>query len=66
MKACGILVLFLAGSLVVRADDDTVTLPEMLQGAQQWAQENLDTNVLPRQINAPEGYALKTPLPLTC
>jgi len=46
MKACGILVLFLAGSLVARADDDTVTLPEMIQGAQQWAQENLDTNVL--------------------
>ncbi len=46
MKAYGILVLFLAGSLVARADDDTVTLPEMIQGAQQWAQENLDTNVL--------------------
>ena len=46
MKACGILVLFLAGSLVARADDDTVTLPELVQGAQQWAQENLGTNVL--------------------
>ena len=46
MKACGILMLFLAGSLVARADSDTVTLPEMIQGAQQWAQENLDTNVL--------------------
>lgn len=46
MKACGVLVLFLAGSLVARADDDTVTLPELVQGAQQWAQENLDTNVL--------------------
>jgi membrane-bound lytic murein transglycosylase D len=47
MKASGILVLFLAGSLAVaRADDDTVTLPELVQGAQQWAQENLDTNVL--------------------
>src|ERR1039457_3604300 len=41
-----ILVLFLASSLVVRADDDTVTLPELVQGAQEWAQENLDTNVL--------------------
>ena len=40
------LVLFLAGSLVARADDDTVTLPELVQGVQQWAQENLDTNVL--------------------
>jgi membrane-bound lytic murein transglycosylase D len=46
MKACGILMLFLAGSLAARAQDDTVTLPEMIQGAQQWAQENLDTNVL--------------------
>ncbi len=46
MKACGILVLFLAGSVVARADDGTVTMPELIQGAQQWAQENLDTNVL--------------------
>ena len=46
MKACGILMFFLAGSLVAQADDDTVTLPELVQGAQQWAQENLDTNVL--------------------
>ena len=46
MKAYGILVLLLAGSLVARADDVTVTLPELIQGAQQWAQENLDTNVL--------------------
>jgi membrane-bound lytic murein transglycosylase D len=46
MKVCGILVLFLAGSLIARADDDRVTLPEMIQGAQQWAQENLDTNVI--------------------
>jgi membrane-bound lytic murein transglycosylase D len=46
MKTCGILVFFLAGSLVARADDDTVTIPELVQGAQQWAQENLDTNIL--------------------
>jgi peptidoglycan lytic transglycosylase D len=46
MKACGLLVLLLAGSLVARADDDTVTLPDLIQGAQQWAQENLDSNVL--------------------
>ncbi len=46
MKMCGLLVLFLAGSLVARADDDTVTMPELIQGAQQWAQENLDTNVV--------------------
>jgi membrane-bound lytic murein transglycosylase D len=29
-----------------RAQDKTVTLPELMQDAQQWAQENLDTNVL--------------------
>jgi len=40
---CGLL---LAGPLTARAEDDTVTLPDLVQGAQQWAQENLDTNVL--------------------
>ncbi len=38
--------LLLAGSQLARADDDTITLPDLVQGAQQWAQENLDTNVL--------------------
>jgi peptidoglycan lytic transglycosylase D len=37
--------MFLAGLLFARADD-TISLPELIQGAQQWAQENLDTNVL--------------------
>jgi peptidoglycan lytic transglycosylase D len=46
VKACVLLAVFLVGSLVARADDDTVTLPDLIQGAQQWAQENLDTNVL--------------------
>jgi len=46
MKACVLLGFFLAGSLVARADDDTVTMPELIQGAQQWAQENLDTNIV--------------------
>ncbi len=47
MKAWGMLGLFLAGLLVAQAqDDDTITLPDIMQGAQQWAQENLDTNVL--------------------
>lgn len=46
VKACCLLVLFLLGALVTWADDDTVTLPDLVQGAQQWAQENLDTNVL--------------------
>ena len=42
----GIITVFLAGTLLLRADDQTVTLPDILQGAQQWAQQNLDTNVL--------------------
>jgi membrane-bound lytic murein transglycosylase D len=40
------LALLLAGLMVARAQDDTVTLPNLIQGAQQWAQENLDTNAL--------------------
>jgi membrane-bound lytic murein transglycosylase D len=46
MKTVSIVVFFLAGSLVARADDDVISMPELVQGAQQWAQENLDTNVL--------------------
>ena len=47
MKLFGcISALLLAGSLLARADDDTVTMPDLIQGAQQWAHENLDTNVL--------------------
>ena len=46
MKAGGILVLFLAGSLIAWAQDDAVTMPDIIQGVQQFAQENLDTNVL--------------------
>jgi membrane-bound lytic murein transglycosylase D len=38
--------LLLAGGLCGRAQDDTVTLPDIVQGAQDWAQQNLDTNVL--------------------
>ena len=41
-----ILGLLIAGSLLARADGDQFTLPELVQGAQQWAQQNLDTNVL--------------------
>jgi membrane-bound lytic murein transglycosylase D len=41
-----ILVLLLAAPLAARAQDDAVTLPDIIQGAQQWAQDNLDTNVL--------------------
>jgi len=46
MKACGILMLLFGGSLVARPDDDTITMPALIQAAQQWAQDNLGTNVL--------------------
>ncbi|MGP8198744.1 MAG: lytic transglycosylase domain-containing protein [Limisphaerales bacterium] len=38
--------LLMASTLIARADDNTVNLPELMQDAQQWAQSNLDTNVL--------------------
>jgi membrane-bound lytic murein transglycosylase D len=38
--------LLLPSTLIAQPDDTTVNLPELLQGAQQWAQENIDTNVL--------------------
>jgi len=41
-----ICLLLIAGGFVARAQDDTVNVPDLIQGAQQWAQENLDTNVL--------------------
>ena len=46
MKITIMLTLVLAVCLAARADDDTVALPDLMQSAQQWAQENLDTNVL--------------------
>src|ERR1700722_2097767 len=46
MKIVAVLALFLAGLLVARAQDDSVDMSDVIQGAQQWAQENLDTNVL--------------------
>jgi membrane-bound lytic murein transglycosylase D len=42
----GMFALLLAGALCARAGDQTLTLPELAQDAQQWAQDNLDTNVL--------------------
>ena len=41
-----ILVLLLAGSPVAWAQDDMVTMPDIIQGVQQFARDNLDTNVL--------------------
>ena len=46
MKTVAAIVLFLAASLVVRAQDDSIDMSDVIQGAQQWAQQNLDTNVL--------------------
>jgi membrane-bound lytic murein transglycosylase D len=44
--AFGFVVIFIAGAVLTRADDETVTLPDLMQGAQEWAQQNLDTNFL--------------------
>lgn len=46
MKLRCLLALLLTSSLVARAQEDLVSLPEIIAGAQQWAEENLDTNVL--------------------
>ncbi len=46
MKTAVVFVLFLAGLLVARAQDDSIDMSGLVQGAQQWAQQNLDTNVL--------------------
>jgi len=45
MRPAGIWVLLLAGSLWARAQDDTITLADVVQGAREWAEENLGTNV---------------------
>jgi membrane-bound lytic murein transglycosylase D len=46
MKISRYVLILLAIPLFARADDDTINLPDLMQGAQQWAQENLDTNLL--------------------
>jgi membrane-bound lytic murein transglycosylase D len=46
MKSFRCILILLASSLFAQADDDTIDLPNLMQGAQQWAQENLDTNLL--------------------
>lgn len=38
--------LLLLNVLPVRAQDDTINFQELMQGAQEWAAENLDTNLL--------------------
>lgn len=37
-----LLVILFMGSLLARAQDETITLPDLLQGAQEWAAANLD------------------------
>jgi len=48
MKTPLLLVLLLAGSLPAGAggNDEDFDLPDLIQGAQEWAEENLDTNLL--------------------
>jgi membrane-bound lytic murein transglycosylase D len=43
--AC-LLVILLLSADAIRADDNSISLPDLISGAQQWAQQNLDTNVL--------------------
>ena len=45
MRTAGIFVLLLAGALLVRAQDDTRSLADIVQGARDWAGENLNTDV---------------------
>ena len=46
MKTLVLITLLLACTLSLQAQDDAVTLPDIIEGMQQWAEENLDTNVL--------------------
>jgi membrane-bound lytic murein transglycosylase D len=54
MKLFPCLIILLAASPFARAADDTPTLPDLIQGAQQFAQENLDTNFLNSLSNVDE------------
>jgi membrane-bound lytic murein transglycosylase D len=47
MKIVGCFIaIYLSGSILLHADDQTISLPDIVQGVQQFAQDNLDTNVL--------------------
>jgi membrane-bound lytic murein transglycosylase D len=46
MKTAFVVLLLLVSSLLASAQDDSVDMSAVIQGAQQWAQENLDTNAL--------------------
>src|SRR5438105_11867116 len=47
-----LLAILLATALQLRAQDETVTLDDLVQSAQQWAQENLDEDALRMLQNA--------------
>src|SRR5690348_361010 len=49
MKRAGwifIITLLLAGGRTARADDSVIMLPDLVEGVQRWAEENLDSNFL--------------------
>jgi len=48
MKTCCLIALLVVSSLCAQAqdEDDALSLPDIIEGAQEWATENLDTNVL--------------------
>jgi membrane-bound lytic murein transglycosylase D len=52
MKRCVIAVLLLAGPLAAPAQTNALDLQDLVNSAAQWAQENLDTNVLNALQNA--------------
>jgi membrane-bound lytic murein transglycosylase D len=45
MKTHGLLLLLVVASLRAPAETETLSLPDLFQGAQEWAVENLDTNL---------------------
>jgi membrane-bound lytic murein transglycosylase D len=46
MRVIGLLVLLLLSGRLARAQDETVTLDDLMQSAQEWARDNLDDDVL--------------------
>jgi membrane-bound lytic murein transglycosylase D len=46
MKLTGILVLLLAVAFEARGQSNTISLEDLVRGAQEWAEDNLDTNAL--------------------
>ncbi|HEU5397255.1 MAG TPA: transglycosylase SLT domain-containing protein [Verrucomicrobiae bacterium] len=46
MKSGWIAAILFAGAVALRAEDQNISIDDLMRGAQQWAQQNLDTNVL--------------------